>query len=92
VSALVIAHAGAGATWQALLSTVSIGLVLVLVLVLLDKVTLEQPGDLVLPVAAVAIVSSLAPVVSGALSDIVGYATPVGAVVLIGLVLSLIHI
>jgi hypothetical protein len=83
-----LAHAGEGASWQALLTTISLGLVVVLVLVLLGRIRLESPGDLILPLAAVAIVSSLAPTVSATLSDWVGWAFPIGVVVLVGLVVA----
>jgi hypothetical protein len=84
---LVLAHAGEGATWQALLVVAALGLMVVVVLAVLGRVQLAQPDDLVLPLAGVAIASSLAPLGSMWLSDWVGWAFPVGVVALITLVL-----
>jgi hypothetical protein len=78
-----LAHDGAGATWQALLVVLSLGLVVVVVLALVGRVRLEQPDDLVLPLASVAIASSLAPLGSAWLSDWVGWAFPIGVVMLV---------
>lgn len=83
-----LAHAGEGATWQALLTTLAIGLGIVFLLVLAGRIRLHTPGDLVLPLAAVAILSSLAPAASATLSDWVGWAAPAGTVVLAALVLA----
>lgn len=80
-----IAHAGAGATWQALIATIGIGLVVVFLLAASGRLGLESPGDLVLPLAAVAILSSLAPTASDVLSDWVGYAAAAGLVSLAAL-------
>lgn len=85
---LVLAHAGEGATWQALLVVASLALAAVFVLAVLGRVRLEQADDLVLPLAGVAIVSSLAPLVSEFLSDWVGWAFPVGVVALLAIVLA----
>lgn len=83
-----LAHAGEGATWQALLTTIALGLGIVFVLVLLDWIELTSMGDLVLPLAAVAILSSLSPALSESLSDWVGWAAPAGLVALLALVLA----
>ena len=82
---LFIAHAGAGATWQALVATIGIGLVVVFLLAAAGRLELESLGDLVLPLAAVAILSSLAPTASDVLSDWVGYAAAAGLVSLAAL-------
>ena len=82
---LFIAHAGAGATWQALVTTIGIGLVVAFLLAAAGRLQLESPGDLVLPLAAVAILSSLAPAASDLLSDWVGYAAAAGLVSLAAL-------
>ncbi len=84
----VLAHAGPGSTWQAMVSAVAVGLVLVVVLVAAGRLELRQPGDLVLPLAGVAILSSLAPLGDVWLSDWVGWAFPVGVVALASLLLS----
>lgn len=84
---LVLAHAGEGATWQALLVVAALGLVVVIVLAVLGRIQLEQPDDLVLPLAGVAIGSSLAPLGSMWLSDWIGWAFPVGVVALVTVLL-----
>lgn len=84
---LVLAHAGEGATWQALLVVAALGLLVVFVLAVLGRVRLEQADDLVLPLAGVAIASSLAPLASQLLSDWVGWAFPAGVVALVAIVL-----
>lgn len=78
-----LAHAGEGATWQALLVVAALGLVVVFVLAVLGRVRIAQPDDLVLPLAGVAIAASLAPLGSQFLSDWVGWAFPVGVVILV---------
>lgn len=83
-----LAHAGEGATWQALLTTVAIGLGIVFLLAVADRIRIGTMGDLVLPLAAVAILSSLAPAASATLSDWAGYAVPAGAVLLLALILA----
>lgn len=88
MTAPLLAHAGAGATWQALLVVAALGLTLVVVLTVVDKVTLEQPDDLVLPLAGVAIGSSLAPLGSAWLSDWIGWAFPLGVVMLVTVLLT----
>lgn len=86
--AVPLAHAGEGATWQALLTTIAIGIGVVLLLAVAGRIRIESMGDLVLPLAAVAILSSLAPIASATLSDWVGWAVPVGLVALLALVLA----
>lgn len=83
-----LAHAGEGATWQALVTTIAIGLAIVTVLAVVGRVRLGSPGDLILPLAAVAILASLSPALAATLSDFVGYAIPAGVVLLAGLVLA----
>lgn len=85
---LVLAHAGEGASWQSLLVVGSLGLVVVFVLAVAGRLRMAQPDDLVLPLAGVAIASSLAPVASELLSDWVGWAFPVGVVALVAIVLA----
>lgn len=80
-----LAHAGAGASWQSLLTTMSLGVVVVFALAVVGTIDLEEADDLVLPLAVVAILSAVGPSLSGVLSDQVGWAVPVGAVALAGL-------
>lgn len=88
VPAVPLAHAGEGATWQALLTTIAIGIGVVFLLAVVDRVKLAGMGELVLPLAAVAILSSLAPIAATTLSDWVGWAVPVGLVALLASVLA----
>lgn len=83
-----LAHAGPGATWQALLVVIALGLVLVVAMTVADRLRVERLDDLVLPLASVAIASSLAPLGSAWLSDWVGWAFPVGVAMLVTLVLA----
>lgn len=85
---LVLGHAGAGATWQSLLVVMSLGLVVVFVLAVAGRIAMSQPDDLVLPLAGVAIASSLAPLGAAVLSDWVGWAFPIGVVALVALALA----
>jgi hypothetical protein len=83
-----LAHAGEGATWQAMLVVASVGLIVVAVLGILGRIRLEGGDDLVLPLAGVAIASSLAPLGSVFLSDWVGWAFPAGVVALVTILLT----
>lgn len=83
-----IAHAGAGATWQAMVVLVSFGLVAVFLAVISGRAVLDGPGDLVLPTAAVAVLASLSGATSTFLSDWVGWWTPIGVVALVGILLA----
>lgn len=85
---LPLAHAGEGATWQALLTLLSLGLVVVLALAVAGVLTLEEPGDLILPLAGTAVLASLSGATSSVLSDWVGWAFPLGVVALVALVLA----
>jgi hypothetical protein len=85
---LIIAHAGEGATWQALLTVVSAGLAVVFVMAVVGELTLDSPGDLTLPLAAVAVVASLAPVGGDVISDAAPWLAPVGGVVLVALLVA----
>lgn len=71
-----------------MVTVVALGLALVVVLAALDRLELQRPGDLVLPLAGVAILSSLAPLGDVWLSDWIGWAFPVGVVSLVALLLA----
>jgi hypothetical protein len=83
---LYLAHAGEGAAWQGLLTLMSAGFLVVFLLVLLGRVTLQTPGDLTLPIASVAVLASLAPIGGDPLSDAAPWAVPGGAVLLLSLI------
>lgn len=85
---VLLAHAGAGATWQAMLVLVSIGVALVVVGVASGRVPMDEPGDLVLPLAATAVLASLSGATASVVSDWVGWWFPAGVVALVGLVLA----
>lgn len=83
-----LAHAGEGATWQALLTLLAIGLVAVVVLAMFGVVTIAEPGDLILPLAGAAVLASLSGATSAVLSDWVGWGFPIGVVALLALVVA----
>lgn len=83
-----IAHAGAGATWQAMVVLISFGLVAVLLAVVSGRAVLDEAADLVLPAAAVAVLASLSGATSAFLSDWVGWWMPIGVVALVGVLLA----
>jgi hypothetical protein len=83
-----LAHAGPGSTWQALLVAVSLGLVVIVALTVLGRIEVGSIDDLVLPLAAVAILSSAAPLADYWLSDWIGWAFPIGVTMLVGLLLA----
>ncbi|MBY5163490.1 hypothetical protein [Salsipaludibacter albus] len=85
---LLLAHAGAGATWQALLVLASFGLVAVFLLAVFGVLTLDEPGDLVLPLAGSAVLASLSGATSDFLSDWVGWWFPLGVAALVAVVLA----
>lgn len=77
-----VAHGGAGASWQALVTTLCAGVAVVFVLAVAGRIRLDEFDDLVLPLAVVVLLSAAAPVASATLSDLVGLAVPVGVVLL----------
>jgi hypothetical protein len=89
VPAPLVAHAGPGSTWQALLTAVAIGIAVVLVLIVAGRLELTSIDDLILPLAAVAILSSLAPLADYWLSDWIGWSLPLLVIVVVALVLAL---
>ncbi|MBW3621531.1 MAG: hypothetical protein KY461_14905 [Actinobacteria bacterium] len=85
---VLVAHAGEGATWQALLTVVSAGMLVLFVMAVVGRLRLETPGDLTLPVAAVAVIASLAPVAGDAISDAAPWAVPAGVVLFLALIVA----
>jgi hypothetical protein len=84
-----LAHAGPGSTWQSLVTAVALGLAVVAVLAVAGRIQLTSVDDLILPLAAVAILSSLAPLADYWLSDWIGWTLPLGVIVLVSLLLAL---
>lgn len=80
-----LAHAGAGATWQALVTAIALGVVGVFLIAATGRVKLQSKDDLVLALAAIGILAGLAPTASNLLSDWVGQAAAAGSVVLVTL-------
>ena len=83
-----VAHGGPGSTWQALVTGFAVGLLLIVALAVAGRIRLTSADDLVLPLAAVAVLSSLAPLADYWLSDWVGWAFPMGLAMLAGLLLA----
>ncbi|MTV23964.1 M23 family metallopeptidase [Nitriliruptoraceae bacterium ZYF776] len=83
-----LAHAGEGHTWQALLVVAALGLVVVVATAVAGRLTVDSVDDLVLPIASILIVSALAPLGSEVLSDWVGWAFPPGVVALVALLVA----
>lgn len=85
---VLLAHAGEGASWQALLTVISAGMLVLFVLALIGRLQLGTPGDLTLPIAAVAVLASLAPIAGDPVSDAAPWAVPAGVVLLGALVVA----
>ncbi|MEX2503786.1 MAG: hypothetical protein WD378_02985 [Egicoccus sp.] len=85
---LFVAHGGPGSTWQALVTAFALGLTVIVLLAVAGRIRVTSPDDLVLPLAAVAVLSSLAPLADYWLSDWIGWAFPVGVAMLLGLLVA----
>ena len=83
-----LGHAGAGSTWQAMTVVAAVVLGVAFLTAAAGRLRLDSGDDLVLPVAAAAIASSLAPFADAWLSDAVGWALPVLVTALLGLLLG----
>lgn len=83
-----VAHAGAGSSWQAMIVVSGVVLAGFLVAAAVGRVRLERPDDLVLPLAATAVASSLGALADQWLSDGVGWGLPLAAVSLVALLLA----
>ena len=84
----VLAHAGPGSTWQAMVVVAAVGLAVCVVLATVGLLTIATPDDLVLPLAASAIAASLGTLADAWLSDWIGWAVPVGGIALAALLLA----
>lgn len=82
---IMLAHQGAGASWQALVVVICVLTAALFLLVVGKVVKVRDHNDLVLPLAGVVIISSLGTAQSDSLSDHVGWAIPVGVIALAGL-------
>lgn len=84
---LPLAHGGAGAAWQAVVTGLALGVGVVFVLVVIGRVELDSPGDLITPLAVALVAGSLATTARTVLSDWVGYAMIAGGLTLLALAL-----
>lgn len=85
---VLLAHGGPGATWQAMLVVAGVTLGGFLIAAAFGRVPMERPDDLVVPLAATAVVSSLGTVANQVLSDAIGWALPLLGVALGSLLLA----
>jgi hypothetical protein len=85
---LIVAHGGPGSTWQAMVVVAAVVLAAVVLGAGFGLIRIDQPRDLVTPVAGAAIVSSVGLVAAALLSDSVGWALPLGVVALATLLLG----
>jgi hypothetical protein len=85
---LLLAHAGPGSTWQAMVVVAGIVLTGFLVAAGIGRIDVASADDLVLPLATTAIVSSLGTVAAELVSDGIGWALPLAVVALLTLVLA----
>lgn len=83
-----LAHAGPGASWQAMIVLAGVLLTGVMLAAAAGLLTVSRPDDLVVPLAGAAVVSSLAPIGGEILSDAVGWALPLFVVSLVTLCLA----
>lgn len=83
-----LAHAGPGSTWQAMVVVATIVLAGTLLAAVVGLFDVQHRDDLVLPVAAAAIASSLAPLADELLSDAIGWALPIAVVSVLALALA----
>ncbi|MEX2550123.1 MAG: hypothetical protein WD638_07840 [Nitriliruptoraceae bacterium] len=85
---LVVAHGGAGSTWQAMVVVAAVVLAAVVLGAGFGLLLIEEPSDLVTPLAGTAVVSSIGLAADALLSDNVGWALPLGVVALATLLLG----
>lgn len=84
----VLAHGGGVGSLLSLVVVLAAGVAVVFAGVALGRIRLEAGDDLILPLASVAVVSSVAPLLGDLLSDVAAPAAPAGAVLLTALVLG----
>lgn len=85
---LLLAHGGAGGDWHGVATIAAGGALVVFVLAVLGRVSLESGGDLVLPLAAIAIVSGVGGSLGGVVGSQAAWAIPVGIVLLLAVILA----
>lgn len=87
-TAALLAHAGPGSTWQAMVVVAGVVLAGVLLAAGVGLVRIEAPGDLLTPLAAATILASLGLLGHAVLSDWIGWGLPLGVVSLTTLTLG----
>jgi hypothetical protein len=83
-----LAHAAGGGTWQSLATVFSGGVAVVFLLAAIGKLRITTWADLTLPLAAVAVVSGLAPITGDAVADAAAWVVPVGVACLVPLIIA----
>lgn len=84
----VLAHAGPGSAWQAMVVVAAVILAGFVVAAAMGRYDVGRPDDLVVPLATAAVLSGLAPVVHEVVSDAFAWSLPVGVVALAALVVA----
>jgi len=85
---VMLAHAGPGSTWQAMVVVISACLAVCVMLAAAGRIQVDEPGDLLVPLAGSAVVGSLGILGHVLISDAVGFAIPVGVAALVALLLA----
>ena len=83
-----LAHAGPGSTWQAMVVVVGVVLAAVLLAAGAGLLPIASPGDLLTPLAAAAILASLGLLAHAVISDWIGWGLPLAVVSLTTLLLG----
>jgi hypothetical protein len=83
-----LAHAGAGAAWQAALVVAGVALTGWVIAAAVGRWVVTTPRDLVIPLAGTLVLAAIAPAASVTLSDHVGWALPLLVVSLVTLLLA----
>ncbi len=87
-AASVLAHAGPGSTWQAMVVVAGVVLAGYVIVAASGRITIERPDDLVVPVAAAAIAGGIGVVGHAVLSDFIGWGLPLAVTALLTLTLA----
>ncbi len=84
----VLAHAGPGSTWQAMVVVAGVVLAGYVVVAACGRISIERPDDLVVPVAAAAIAGGIGVVGHAIISDFIGWGLPLAVTALLTLTLA----
>jgi voltage-gated potassium channel Kch len=88
VTGVVLAHAGPGSTWQAMVVVAGVVLAGLTLLAAAGRLRVDRPDDLVVPLAGTAIVAGLGVMGHAVLSDFIGWGLPLAVVSLLTLLLA----